>query len=232
MANSFPPTSVCRGAGGSSPLGDVVAEADRVRVLKDGRHNTRESWVEQNATAPRVLHSSPIYRATVESHGFCELFICILSPRSPAPAPPCTCFFSALLPIPNRQPYLTVKFIGLIVSETRVTLASLSLFLFLFSFRFFLSFFLLVPVALLTAAVERNASFERGREGLWKVWWSVDEVCLVLFFFWRRKRRNLRSIVDVRRTGRDLNEISCIRIAFCSNIFLSKIVKTRKLNTI
>lgn len=30
-------------AGGSSPLGDVVAEADRVRVLKDGRHNTRES---------------------------------------------------------------------------------------------------------------------------------------------------------------------------------------------
>lgn len=48
------------------------------------------------------------------------------------------------------------------------------------------------------------------------------------FFFWRRKRRNLRSIVDIRRTGRDLNEISCIRIAFCSNIFLSKIVKTRK----
>lgn len=46
-------------AGGSSPLGDVVAEADRVRVLKDGRHNTRESWVEPRhrefSTAPRYI---------------------------------------------------------------------------------------------------------------------------------------------------------------------------------
>lgn len=70
-----------------------------------------------------------------------------------------------------------MKFIGLIVSETRVTLlvvvSSLSLSLF---FIFFLSF--LVPVALLTAPVERNASFERRKvlEGL-----MVDEVCFVLF---------------------------------------------------
>lgn len=69
-----------------------------------------------------------------------------------------------------------MKFIGLIVSETRVTLlvvvSSLSLSLF---FIFFLSF--LVPVALLTAPVERNASFERRTlEGL-----VVDEVCFVLF---------------------------------------------------
>lgn len=66
-----------------------------------------------------------------------------------------------------------MKFIGLIVSETRVTLlvvVSLSLF-----FIFFLSF--LVPVALLTAPVKRNASFERRTlEGL-----MVDEVCFVLF---------------------------------------------------
>lgn len=169
MADSFPPTSVCRGAGGSSPLGDVVAEADRVRVLKDGRHNTRESWVEQNATAPRVLHSSPIYRATVESHGFCELFICILSPRSPAPAPPCTRFFSALLPIPNRQPYLTVKFIGLIVSETRVTLLvvlslSLPFFIFFPFFSFLLSFSTGCPLD--SSSWEKREFWERQRRTL------------------------------------------------------------------
>lgn len=43
------------------------------------RRATQHTRIVSRATAPRVLHSSPIYRATVESHGFCELFICIPS---------------------------------------------------------------------------------------------------------------------------------------------------------